>query len=118
MSANYFGARVTRLEDPVLLTGQGRFVDDIVLPGTLHACFVRSPHAHARIRGIDATAARKMPGVHAVLMADDLPERMATGQIPMLVPSPLIRIHPERIVSWGLEGDVIGVRHSRRVAGG
>ena len=91
MSASYFGARVTRLEDPALLTGQGRFVDDIALPGTLHACFVRSPHAHARIRRIDAAAASAMPGVHAVLTADDLPPRMATGQIPMLVPSPLIR---------------------------
>ena len=73
MGAKHFGARVARLEDPALLTGRGRFVDDIKLPGTLHACFVRSPHAHARIRSIDAAAARAMPGVHAVLTADDLP---------------------------------------------
>ncbi|MGB7037148.1 MAG: hypothetical protein WBD71_16670, partial [Xanthobacteraceae bacterium] len=53
MGAKHFGARVKRLEDPALLTGRGRFVDDIKLPGTLHACFVRSPHAHARIRAID-----------------------------------------------------------------
>ena len=91
MGANYFGARIARLEDPALLTGQGRFVDDIALPGALHACFVRSPHAHARIRNIDAGAARAMPGVHAVLTAADLPEPMASGQIPMLVPSPLIK---------------------------
>ena len=91
MSANYFGARVTRLEDPALLTGRGRFVDDIALPGTLHACFVRSPHAHARVGRIDAAAALALPGVHAVLTADDLPARMANGQIPMLVPSPLIK---------------------------
>ena len=51
MGAKHFGARITRLEDPALLTGQGRFVDDIELPGVLHAAFVRSPHAHARIRG-------------------------------------------------------------------
>jgi carbon-monoxide dehydrogenase large subunit len=91
MSANYFGARVLRLEDPALLSGQGRFVDDIQLPGMLHACFVRSPHAHAGIRRIDAAAARAMPGVHAVLTAGDLPPRVATEQIPMLVPSPLIK---------------------------
>src|SRR5262249_31498785 len=80
------------LEDRPLLTGRGRFVDDIKLPGALTACFVRSPHPHARIRGIDTAAARAMPGVHAVLTAADLPPRMANGQIPMLGPSPLIRI--------------------------
>ena len=66
MGAKLFGARVKRLEDPALLTGRGRFVDDIHLPGTLHAAFVRSPHPHARIRGIDTEAASAMPGVHAV----------------------------------------------------
>jgi aerobic carbon-monoxide dehydrogenase large subunit len=90
MGAKHFGARVARLEDPALLTGRGRFVDDIKLAGALHACFVRSPHAHAKIRAIDASAARAMPGVHAVLTADDLPARMAGSQIPMLVPNPSI----------------------------
>src|SRR5207245_11237646 len=84
MGAKHFGARVARLEDPALLTGRGRFVDDIKLPGLLHACFVRSPHAHARIRAIDTAAARAMSGVHAVLTADDLPASMAASQIPML----------------------------------
>jgi aerobic carbon-monoxide dehydrogenase large subunit len=91
MGAKHFGARVARLEDPALLTGRGRFVDDIKLAGALHACFVRSPHAHARIRAIDASAARAMPSVHAVLTADDLPTRMATSQIPMLVPNASIK---------------------------
>ena len=91
MGAKHFGARVARLEDPTLLTGRGRFVDDIRLAGALHACFVRSPHAHAAIRSIDASAARAMPGVHAVLTADDLPPRMASSQIPMLVPNPSIK---------------------------
>src|SRR5882672_5348074 len=91
MGAKHFGARVARLEDPALLTGRARFVDDMQLPGALHACFVRSPHAHARIRAIDTSAARTMPGVHAVLTADDLPPRMANGQIPMLVPNPSIK---------------------------
>ena len=52
---------------------------------------MRSPHAHARIREIDTQAARGMAGVHAVLTADDLPPRMATGMIPMLVPNPAIK---------------------------
>jgi carbon-monoxide dehydrogenase large subunit len=90
MGAKQFGARVKRVEDPALLSGRGRFVDDVKLPGMLHACFVRSPHAHARIRGIDASPARALPGVHAVLTADDLPASMATIRMPMLVPNPAI----------------------------
>jgi len=91
MGAKHFGARVTRLEDPILLTGRGQFVDDIRLPGLLHAAFVRSPHAHARFRRVDGTAARAMSGVHAVLAADDMPPRIASGMIPMLVPNPAIK---------------------------
>src|ERR1043166_8287253 len=91
MGAKHFGARVARLEDPALLTGRGRFVDDVRLPDALHASFVRSPHPHARIRAIDAAAARAMPGVHAVLTADDMPARMVRAQIPMLVPNPSIK---------------------------
>ena len=66
------GSRLPRLEDPALLTGRGCFVDDIALPNTLHAAFVRSPHPHALIRGIDAGAARALPGVAAVLSFDDI----------------------------------------------
>ena len=66
------GARVPRLEDFSLLTGGARFVDDIAAPGALHAAFVRSPHPHALIRGIDASAAGAAPGVIAVLALDDL----------------------------------------------
>ena len=91
MGAKLFGARITRLEDPALLTGRGQFVDDMSLPGMLHAAFVRSPHAHARFKTIGSSAARAMPGVHAVLTADDMPPRISTGQIPMLVPNPAIR---------------------------
>ena len=76
MGAKHFGARVKRLEDPALLSGRGRFVDDVKLPGVLHACFVRSPYAHARLQAIDIKAALAMSGVHAVLAADDLPEPM------------------------------------------
>jgi aerobic carbon-monoxide dehydrogenase large subunit len=85
MGAKHFGARVKRLEDPALLSGRGRFVDDVKLPGLLHACFVRSPHAHAKLGAIDAKAALIMPGVHAVITADDLPETMRQP-IPLLAP--------------------------------
>jgi carbon-monoxide dehydrogenase large subunit len=92
MGARHFGARVTRLEDPALLVGAGRFVDDVKLPNALHACFVRSPHAHAKIRSIDTSAALAMPGVHAVLTANELPEPMRTERIPNLMTNPAIKI--------------------------
>ena len=68
------GRSMERLEDPAILTGRGRYGDDIaVKPGTLHAAVLRSPHAHAELRGIDTAAAQKLPGVRAVLTRDDLP---------------------------------------------
>ncbi|QEN16209.1 xanthine dehydrogenase family protein molybdopterin-binding subunit [Mycolicibacterium sp. ELW1] len=71
-ATRYAGTRVPRVEDTRLLTGHGTYVDDVVRPGMLHACFVRSPFAHARINHIDTSAAVAMPGVHAVLTAADL----------------------------------------------
>ena len=84
------GARVVRLEDPALLQGQGRFVDDISLPGTLAASFVRSPIAHGRVASIDTTKARALAGVHAVLTLDDLPEALREKPLPLLLPNPAI----------------------------
>jgi aerobic carbon-monoxide dehydrogenase large subunit len=66
------GARVKRREDPRLMTGSGTYVDDVRLPGTLHLAFVRSDHAHAEITKIELAAALEVPGVVAVLTADDL----------------------------------------------
>jgi carbon-monoxide dehydrogenase large subunit len=66
------GARVTRVEDPRFLTGQGNYVDDLSLPGTLEVAFVRSTEAHARILAIDTTAAMRVPGVIGVYTAADL----------------------------------------------
>jgi carbon-monoxide dehydrogenase large subunit len=71
-AARYTGTRVNRVEDARLLTGRGVFVDDISLPGMLHACFVRSPFPRAAIRGIDTSAALALPGVHAVFTAADI----------------------------------------------
>mgnify|MGYP005806111903 CR=1 FL=1 len=68
----HIGAAHLRKEDERLLTGHGRFVDDIAVPGELHACFVRSPHAHARIKAIDPQAALELPGVVAVFTGRDL----------------------------------------------
>ena len=67
----HVGAAQTRLEDDRFLTGRGRFVDDIRLPGEAHAAFIRSPHARARIGAIDTARARSMPGVLAVLNGED-----------------------------------------------
>ena len=75
--AGRIGSRFRRLEDAALLTGQGRFVDDIRLAGLLDVAFVRSQHAHAAIRGIDAAAARALPGVYAILTLDDLAPALA-----------------------------------------
>ena len=90
MSGKFVGARVTRSEDPRLLTGRGEFVDDIRLPGLLHAAFLRSAHAHARIHAVDTSAARALPGVHAVFTAADLPPRMRKP-VPVLVPNPFAK---------------------------
>ncbi len=72
VATRYAGTRVSRVEDNRLLTGRGTFVDDVTRPGMLHACFVRSPFAHAKINGIDAGAALALPGVRAVFTAADL----------------------------------------------
>src|SRR2546421_6330335 len=67
-----FGKSIKRREDPRLIPGKGVYVDAVKLPGTAYACFVRSSHAHARINGIDSSAARKLPGVLAVYTGKDL----------------------------------------------
>ena len=74
MGVEGIGARVARKEDKRFITGKGRYTDDMVVPGMMHAAFVRSPHAHAKIKGIDASAAEKMPGVIAVLNGNQLAE--------------------------------------------
>jgi aerobic carbon-monoxide dehydrogenase large subunit len=80
------GQRMKRNEDPRLLTGQALFVDDIDLPGMLHAAFLRSDYPHARINSIDVSAARNHPGVVAVYTAEDMGDFWKPG--PLLVPPP------------------------------
>src|ERR1700730_1372089 len=90
MGAKWFGAAVKRKEDPALLAGRGRFIDDVRLPGALHAAFVRSSYPHAKIRGVDTAAAKALQGVHLVLAFADLPEPMRKNALPLFVPSPAI----------------------------
>src|SRR5579863_7381267 len=75
------GQPLTRREDPPLLTGHGRYVDDFTPPGTLHAYVVRSPLAHARIAGLDVAEARAADGVAAVFTAAELAE-LGVGPLP------------------------------------
>ncbi len=86
METRHFGRPVRRNEDARLLRGEALFVDDIALPGMLHAAFLRSPEAHCRLLSIDASGARALPGVAAVYTADDLGGYWQPG--PLLVPPP------------------------------
>ena len=72
MSKYGIGQPVLRFEDPRLLRGQGKFINDVNLHGQTHAVFVRSPHAHANIRSIDTEAAKAAPGVLAVCTGHDV----------------------------------------------
>ncbi|GAC1335855.1 MAG: xanthine dehydrogenase family protein molybdopterin-binding subunit [Beijerinckiaceae bacterium] len=112
MSARYFGAAVQRLEDPRLLAGRGRYVDDIALPAMLHAAFVRAPVAHARLRAVNVGAARKMPGVAAIYtMADFAP--IAQGSMLPMAPHPLVKIpvtyHPLAVDEVRHVGEAIAI---------
>lgn len=86
MTTKYFGQPLPRLEDKYLLTGTAKFIDDIELPGMLHAAFYRSDYAHARIIKLDVSEARKHPGVVAVFTAEDFGDYWKPG--PLQVPPP------------------------------
>ncbi|MFN9128467.1 MAG: xanthine dehydrogenase family protein molybdopterin-binding subunit [bacterium] len=85
----YIGRSVQRVEDLRLLRGLGRYADDVTLPGMLHAAMLRSSVAHARVRGIDTSAARAMPGVHAVITAAEI-----AGVPGQPVPTVPLRLQP------------------------
>ena len=88
MTTRFFGAPVKRNEDRKLLTGQALFIDDVELPGMLHAAFLRSQVAHARIKHIDVSKALQRPGVIAAYLAKDFGPYWQPG--PLLVPPPPI----------------------------
>ncbi|MDF1500604.1 MAG: xanthine dehydrogenase family protein molybdopterin-binding subunit [Anaerolineales bacterium] len=87
--ARLIGKPLKRNEDPRLLTGQALFVDDVELPGMLHAAFLRSDYAHARLKGIDVSAALEREGVVAVYTAEDMGDDWAPGP-PLVIPPPTI----------------------------
>jgi 2-furoyl-CoA dehydrogenase large subunit len=86
VQARWTGTALKRKEDPRLLTGQGKFLDDVKLPGMLHAAFVRSPHAHARLRRVDPAPALALPGVYGVVTGADA--RARSGSLRPLIPVP------------------------------
>jgi len=79
------GTRYSRREDAPILTGEARYIDDLVVPGALHVALVRSPHAHARVTSVDSSAAAAMPGVVAVYTGADLAGEWA-GPMPCAWP--------------------------------
>ncbi|MEQ8654587.1 MAG: xanthine dehydrogenase family protein molybdopterin-binding subunit [Kiloniellales bacterium] len=81
MGKSWIGAPVRRKEDKRFLTGRGRYLDDIRLPGMLEGAVLRSPHAHAQVRSIDTAMARSLPGVRLILTAADL-EAAEVGGLP------------------------------------
>jgi carbon-monoxide dehydrogenase large subunit len=89
--AKHVGRSLRRKEDPRLITGRARYIDDIAMPGMLWAAIVRSPEAHARIVSIDASAARERPGVHAVFTGEDMADLEAP--LPMAWAPPGVEIN-------------------------
>ena len=98
----WVGQALRRKEDPRMITGRGRYVDDMVVPGMLYMAVVRSPEAHAKIVSIDASAALALPGIHGVFTGEDLD--LGAG-LPMAWVPPGVEMHtPEH---WPLaKGEV------------
>ncbi|HEY2923313.1 MAG TPA: xanthine dehydrogenase family protein molybdopterin-binding subunit [Candidatus Binatia bacterium] len=84
------GASIKRREDPSLIRGLGQYVDDVRLPDMLHVAILRSPHAHARIKNVDTAAARRHPGVVAVVTGAELRDQI--GTLPTTADNPTLRI--------------------------
>ena len=95
----YIGRPMKRREDPRLLAGAGRYVDDLAPPNCLHVVFVRSPHAHARIARLDVEAARRAPGVVTVV---DGTQVAHLGPMPVNRIVPDMKVPPHPIIATGL----------------
>ncbi len=116
MGAKYFGASVPRKEDPRYLRGEGRFLDDITLPGMLHAAFARSPHAHARVVRVGADEARRLPGVTHVFTFADLERWMKPMPLFGAIPPGLaarVDVTMKQVVQLAMVRDV--VRHTGEI---
>ncbi len=92
-----FGSSIKRREDPRFITGKGTYVDDVKLPGMTYAIFVRSPHAHARIKSVNTTKAKSAPGVVAVFTGQDV----QTGPLPCGWLLPGIKVPPRPVLAQG-----------------
>ena len=103
-----FGKPTGRLEDRKLLRGTARFVADIRRPGMLHAVFVRSPHAHARIISIDSSAALALPGVVAVLTAADVGRMTTTNKLIVALPDKTYKQQRDRFILAPEETTYVG----------
>ena len=90
----YIGRSLRRREDYKFLTGNGRYVDDIRLPGTLYLAILRSPHAHAVITGIDISSARAAPGVRLALAGADLIEKIGNIKPNWVIPGTVVPARP------------------------
>ncbi len=118
------GTSVKRREDPDLITGKGKFTDDLALPGMLHASIVRSPHAHARIRSVDTSRAAAAAGVVAVYTGQDIADSEAGGVVPVgwLLPNlktpahPILAVDTVRYVGDGIAVVVAEGRYQARDA--
>ncbi len=121
MAARVFGASIKRREDPALVTGRGKYTDDLTAPGMLYAAIVRSPHAHARILSIDPTAARALPGVVAVYTAADVTASGVPGVVPTAWLLPDLKTPPHHLlakdtVRYAGDGVAVVVATTRAVA--
>jgi carbon-monoxide dehydrogenase large subunit len=94
----YVGTRTKRKEDPRLIRGMSTYVDDVKLHGMLHVAIVRSPHAHARLKSIDTSAALKLPGVVAVFTGKDVQQ---VGSVPCAAQIPGLRIPKHPVLAIG-----------------
>jgi carbon-monoxide dehydrogenase large subunit len=119
MGARLFGTSVRRREDPRLVTGRGRYVADVTLPGMLHVAVHRSPHARARVLEVDSARALAQPGVVRVMTSDDT---VALAPLPLLVPHPSLKapacpeLLPRREVSYVGQAVALVVADSREGA--
>ncbi len=92
-----FGKSIKRREDPRFITGRGQYVDDVKLPGTTYAAFVRSPHAHAKLKAVNTTKAKGVPGVVAVYTGQDV----KVGALPCGWMLPDIKVPPRPVLAQG-----------------
>src|SRR5688572_7712294 len=92
-----FGKSIKRREDPRFITGRGQYVDDVKLPGMTYAAFVRSPHAHARLKGVNTARAKAMPDVVAIYTGQDV----KAGGLPCGWMLPGIKVPPRPVLAQG-----------------